>query len=394
MVLLELLSTFRATKAILCAVPPQNSIAANALVSCAFVLGILAFAIILFLDLRRRRLEPAKLIRRPVLEILDLLPSALTGACGIFLIVALYPQARATGMIPLRSPAVVGAALCVIALPIFWSEGRRQLQFQRPIGLIFAEGLFFCGAANLITLFLARSEATRSVTFLASAATMLVSFGMIALIVPPFMRRYEGLRILDRVAEDEQSVQPEYTPATPECPNPELWRMLDSQTTEVEVLDFLKSIVTTIKPKLVVETGTFLGHGTVKLAEGVKENGFGRVITVEFDPEIRTRALRRFDASGLSRWIESRLESSLDTIIEGQIDLLYSDSHLANREAEIRRLLPQLNPRGLLIIHDASSHFKIVREAVLRLEAEGLISAVLLSTPRGVVVAQRREVFV
>jgi predicted O-methyltransferase YrrM len=208
------------------------------------------------------------------------------------------------------------------------------------------------------------------------------------------MHKYEGLRILDRIAEDEQSVQPEYTPATPECPNPELWRMLDSQTTEVEVLDFLKTIVTTIKPQLVVETGTFLGHGTVKLAEGVKENGFGRVITVEFDPEIRSRALRRFDASGLSRWIESRLESSLDTVIEGEIDLLYSDSHLANREAEIRRLLPQLNRRGLLIIHDASSHFKLVREAVLRLEAEGLISAVLLSTPRGVVVAQRREICV
>jgi predicted O-methyltransferase YrrM len=393
---LRLLSTFRATQAIVSAVPNQDSTIAFAVVSYVSVLGVLAFAVILFLDLRRRRLDPAKLIRRPVLEMLDVLPPALTGACGLFAVIALYPEARATGMLSLRSPAFVGAALCVIALPIFWYEGKKQIQFQRPIGLIFAEGLFFCGAVNLILLLPARSEPTRSpsITFLVGAATMLVSIGMIALIVPPFMRRYEGLRILDRIAEDEQSVQPEYTPATPECPHPELWHMLDSQTTEVEVLDFLKTIVTTIKPQLVVETGTFLGHGTVKLAEGVKENGFGRVITVEFDPAIRSRALRRFDASGLSQWIESRLESSLDTVIEGEIDLLYSDSHLANREAEIRRLLPQLNTRGLLIIHDASSHFKIVREAVLRLEAEGLISAVLLSTPRGVVVAQRREVCV
>ncbi len=167
--------------------------------------------------------------------------------------------------------------------------------------------------------------------------------------------------------------------------------MLDSQTTEIEVLDFLKTLVTTVKPKLVVETGTFLGHGTLKLAEGVKENGFGKIITVEFDPAIRTRAQERFKTSGLDHWIESRLESSLETKIEGTIDLLYSDSHLANREEEIRRLLPQLDPRGLLVIHDASSHFKIVREGALRLEAEGLISAVLLSTLRGVVVAQRRE---
>jgi hypothetical protein len=44
----------------------------------------------------------------------------------------------------------------------------------------------------------------------------------------------------------------------------------------------------------------------------------------------------------------------------------------------------------LILIHDASSHFKVVREAALRLEQEGLISVVLLSTPRGLVIAQKR----
>ena len=48
--------------------------------------------------------------------------------------------------------------------------------------------------------------------------------------------------------------------------------------------------------------------------------------------------------------------------IEGTIDLLFSDSHLDIREAEIRRLLPQVDPRGLILIHDASSHFEVVRE--------------------------------
>jgi hypothetical protein len=60
------------------------------------------------------------------------------------------------------------------------------------------------------------------------------------------------------------------------------------------------------------------------------------------------------------------------------------------REEEIRRFLPQINPQGLILVHDASSHFAVVREAILRLEAEGLISTVLLSTPRGLAVAQKR----
>ena len=35
--------------------------------------------------------------------------------------------------------------------------------------------------------------------------------------------------------------------------------MYDSMSAEVEVLDFLKAIVKTLKPEVVVETGTFSG---------------------------------------------------------------------------------------------------------------------------------------
>src|SRR5258707_998968 len=355
--------------------------------------AIAAFFTLLALDIRRLRLALAGILRLPVLAIFDLLPPALTAGFVAALIAARYPEALAQGVLPLRSPSTLGMVLCLAFFPIFWTEGRKQIQFQRPFGLLFAEWLVFAGAARILLVVVFRhpgeAHINRSVLF--ALPSMLAGGALIAAIVPKFMKKYEGLRILERVAQDEQITQPEYAPATPECPQPELWRMLDSQTTEVAGLDFLKTLVTTVKPKLVVETGTFLGHGTVKLAEGLKENGFGKVITIEFDPAIRASAVERFKACGLAPWIESRLESSLETNIAGMIDLLYSDSHLANREAEIRRLLPQLDPRGLLVIHDASSHFKIVRETALRLEEEGLISTVLLSTPRGVVVAQRRE---
>jgi predicted O-methyltransferase YrrM len=361
------------------------------------LLGLAALVAILAFDFRRRCLSFAGFFRLPTFAMLDLLPPALTGGFAAVLIANLYPAAALHGVLQLKSPAVVALAFCLALLPVFWMEGRKQIQFQRPIGLLFAEWMIFSGVTRIVltVLFPQQQDASLSRSVFLASPSLLVGFIIIFVVVPPFMKKYEGLRILDRVAEDEQFAQAEYTPATPECPHPELWKMLDSQTTEVEVLDFLKTLVITLKPKLVVETGTFLGHGTVKLAEGVRANGFGKVITIEFDPAIRARAVKRFEDTGLALWIESRLESSLETVIdtdkEGLIDLLYSDSHLANREAEIRRLLPQLDPRGVLVIHDASSHFKLVREAALRLEAEGLISAVLLSTPRGVVIAQRRE---
>ena len=71
--------------------------------------------------------------------------------------------------------------------------------------------------------------------------------------------------------------------------------------------------------------------------------------------------------------------------------MLFSDSDPPLREQEVRRFLPQMNPTGLILMHDASSHLKTVRDAALKMEAEGLISVVLLPTPRGLVVAQKRE---
>ncbi|HTQ53578.1 MAG TPA: class I SAM-dependent methyltransferase [Bryobacteraceae bacterium] len=355
----------------------------------AVLMGMGAFLAIVALDLHRRRLAFSRLFRLSRFAMLDLMPPALAIGLAVALGVTLYPEVADQGVVHVRSPMAIAMVLCLAVFPAFWTEGRKGIQFQRPAGLLTGEGLIFMGAATILAGLVGNAAGSRAVWF--ALPSLAAGGALIVAVVPPFLKKYEGLRILERIAVEDQFSQPEYTPPTSECPHPELWRMLDSQTTEVEVLDFLKTLVTTIKPKVVVETGTFLGHGTVKLAEGVKENGFGKVITIEFDPAIRAKALERFQASGLGAWIESRLESSLETNIEGTIDLLYSDSHLANREAEIRRLLPQLDPRGILVVHDASSHFKIVREAALRLEQEGLISAVLLSTPRGVVVAQRRE---
>jgi hypothetical protein len=60
------------------------------------------------------------------------------------------------------------------------------------------------------------------------------------------------------------------------------------------------------------------------------------------------------------------------------------------REDEVKRFLPQINPNGVILMHDASSHLKVVRDAALKMEAAGLISIVLLPTPRGLVIAQPR----
>ena len=224
----------------------------------------------------------------------------------------------------------------------------------------------------------------------ASLGSIVAGVAILITVNKKFRRDKGEHRILRHFEERGDVLQPEYHRPTPECPNPERWSMYDSMTAEAEVLEFLRCLVRTVKPQTVVETGTFMGVSTLWIAEGLKANGFGKVVTCEYDAKVFVKAKQRIDKSGLAKWIDCRNESSLETKVSGNIDLLFSDSDPPLREQEVRRFLPQMNPNGLILMHDASSHLKTVREAALKMEQEGLISVVLMPTPRGLVIAQKR----
>jgi predicted O-methyltransferase YrrM len=206
-----------------------------------------------------------------------------------------------------------------------------------------------------------------------------------------FKKEKKEHRVMREAKQRSGKLVPEYHRATPECPHPERWSMYDSMTAEIETLEFLRTLVTTIKPELVVETGTFMGVSTLWIAEGLRQNGVGRIVSCEYDTKVYESARERIGASEFRDLIDLRNESSLEMQVEGTIDLFFSDSDLPIREQEVCRYLPQISPFGLILMHDASSHLGQVRAAALKLEKEGLISVVLLPTPRGLVVAQKRE---
>jgi predicted O-methyltransferase YrrM len=280
---------------------------------------------------------------------------------------------------------------------LLWSMGARASLGPRPKGEIFAILLMMVAVTGFIRQYVLLNSgrfapfAQMSREQFACIGTFVVGGIFLGVILSRYHEVSKEHRILKHVAERGDVMQQEYSRATPECPHPERWRMYDAMAAEVEVLDFLKTLVTTIKPEVVVETGTFLGASTLRIAEGLKENGIGRVITCEADPKVFEEAKKRFLASDLADWIQLRNESSLEMKIEGRIDLLYCDSDLPLREQEVRRFLPQMNPNGLILMHDASSALKTVREGAQKLEREGLLSVVFFPTPRGLVVAQKRE---
>jgi predicted O-methyltransferase YrrM len=358
---------------------------------------VLAGAIGLRADLRRRRLSISRGVGWSLPTVFDVVVVTATIGTAAGLLLILIPRAVGLRAIPLDSPLTWSVIATLSAMAFLWHEGTRQVQMQRPAGIVFGEWLMLSGLCLLLSSLVFRDATAwpgvpQGVAVKIFSGLAIIGGGLwLAVIVPPFVKNFEGLRIVEQVADRGEFVQTEYVSPTPECPHPERWQMLDAQTAEIEVLEFLKAIVITTKPALIVETGTFMGHSIIKMAEGLKANGFGRAITIEFDPTICAKAREHIAASGLGSWIESRNESSLDAKVDGLIDIFFSDSDTAIREAEIRRFLPQISPGGLVLVHDASSQFKVVREAAFRLEQEGLLSVVLLPTPRGLVVAQKRQ---
>src|SRR5947209_6051677 len=275
-----------------------------------------------------------------------------------------------------------------------WRQGAKSLRGPRPVGEVAALYLIWMGLERFLIEFIRinpRSFFGLSNAQAASLASMLAGTAILITVKKKFRSKKGEHRILRHFTERGDVLQPEYHRATAECPHPERWSMYDSMTAEVEVLEFLRCLVETIKPQTVVETGTCMGISTLSIAEGLKANGFGKVITCEYDPAVWSKAKERFAASNLADWIDCRNESSLELKAPTTIDLLFSDSDPPLREKEVRRFLPHMNPNGLILMHDASSHLKTVREAALKMEQEGLISAILLPTPRGLVIAQRRS---
>jgi len=283
----------------------------------------------------------------------------------------------------------------VLIYAYIWRRGTRSIQHPLAPGVITGEFLILFGLERFLVEFIRINPAVLwGMSNAQVAALLTIAAGIILLMIA--RRRFRKIdpvhKVFDHVVQHgNQETKPEYHRATPECPHPERWRMFDTMTAEVEVLDFLKCLMTTVKPNLVVETGTFLAVSTIYMAEGLKQNGSGKIITCEPDKEVFAKAKEKIEASGLSKFIDFRCESSLETRVSGTIDVLFCDSLPELREPEVRHFLPRINPNGLILMHDASSHLKTVRAAAQRMEEEGLLSVIFLPTPRGLVIAQKKE---
>ena len=130
---------------------------------------------------------------------------------------------------------------------------------------------------------------------------------------------------------------------------------------ELEVAQFLKALVFLFKPSNILETGTGEGYATLAIADGIKQNGFGKLHTIELDAHWIDKAknLMATQDESLLDSVEFHVGKSLDWIANysgPQFDFVFFDSLLSLRHLEFQAMQERslLSPQALCVFHDTS----------------------------------------
>jgi predicted O-methyltransferase YrrM len=176
-----------------------------------------------------------------------------------------------------------------------------------------------------------------------------------------------------------------FTNPTALCPRVDLWSAPDDMSSECEVTDFLYSLVRLLKPKIVLETGCFLGATSGAIGHALKRNKYGRLITCDVDPGLADHVTKL--ARRLRLPIDVLHADSSQAIRRLQaIDLAFVDSG-EDRPKEILSLIPKMSAFGIIALHDTAPHHRLVEHDYF--ESRGL-KYIYMNTPRGLTLLQRR----
>ncbi len=112
---------------------------------------------------------------------------------------------------------------------------------------------------------------------------------------------------------------------------------------------FLSMLSKLIKPKTILELGTYTGFSTLCLAEGLPEDG--QIFTIDIKDELVDFQKKYFEASPYKHQIHSFLGSALAIIptLNTTYDLVFIDADKNNYLNYFHLIMPLMNPGGVIL---------------------------------------------
>lgn len=156
----------------------------------------------------------------------------------------------------------------------------------------------------------------------------------------------------------------------------------------------------TLRPRRVLEVGTFTGYGAHCLAEGLTADGV--LHTIEGNPEVAYLIRKHLAAAGLDTRVQLHLGDALQIIpaLEGTFDMVFLDANKREYAAYFDLLADRIHPGGLLLADnvlwsgkvvsgDTDADTRLIDAFNQKVLADGRFQNLILPLRDGLMIAQR-----
>lgn len=135
-------------------------------------------------------------------------------------------------------------------------------------------------------------------------------------------------------------------------------QMLSGQTQGM----FLQMISCIVKPKFILEIGTYTGYSTICLASGLQHNG--QIFTIDINEELEETCTKYFKKANLTDKITMIIGNALEEIpkLDYCFDLVFIDADKQNYSNYYDLVIEKISTNGVILADNVLWSGKIIEE--------------------------------
>lgn len=167
---------------------------------------------------------------------------------------------------------------------------------------------------------------------------------------------------------------------------------------------FLSLISKLVRPKYVLDIGTYTGYSAICLAEGLAENG--KVITLDVNPELEDMVNHYIEEAGFKNKIQMIIGDAYQLIrtMPQNFDLVFIDADKASYSKYFDLVIDKLNPGAVILADNVLWSGKVVDDKALakdkdtqlidafnkKVQADNRVETVLLPIRDGITLIRKK----
>jgi caffeoyl-CoA O-methyltransferase len=135
---------------------------------------------------------------------------------------------------------------------------------------------------------------------------------------------------------------------------------------------FLSLISKMMRPKRILEIGTYTGYSAICLAEGLAPDG--SLVTIDINAELEDMVKRYFQAAGIEGRAEMKIGDARQIVkkLDGPFDLVFIDADKESYSEYLELVVPKLRSGGVILADNMLWSGRVLDPKEMDKETQGL----------------------